>query len=271
MARRPNANEVPWPQPQFTPTLPRDFAMEVLKKEIELDKTPSLPLLQEVIQLYGRAIEFYEHKKDPRFAKFQERMHQLLLKPQIFHLMNTPATPVARMNPRKKFATAGPAYKTRDRTKTLKCMVDRHQTSNKTMSKQAVRDLASQEATLNRRMNQRKAASVNNSFNGSTFDTGSCGNVSFEELLDADDCVDDFQIDLEKALEEHYSTETSQIVEITTEYKLRMAQLGDSAEETAQRNALDVEMKRAIELFKLESNNKRKQVLKQVRSKYTLH
>lgn len=48
-------------------SLPNDFAMKLISKEIELESDCSLSNLKGLVDLYREAIEYYEDMKNPKF------------------------------------------------------------------------------------------------------------------------------------------------------------------------------------------------------------
>jgi len=92
MAREIRSASVVPTQDKYTtpPQLSPDFASLLLEKELELEKNPSPQLVNECIELYTQAIEFYEYKKDPKYLDFQQRMRNMLQKPQILNTVSGP-------------------------------------------------------------------------------------------------------------------------------------------------------------------------------------
>ena len=65
------------------PSLPPNFAMKIIEQEIELEKTWSKELITDLVELYSQAIEYYNYNSDPKCYDYQDRMHKMLLKPQV--------------------------------------------------------------------------------------------------------------------------------------------------------------------------------------------
>jgi actin-related protein len=85
-----------WKQPQTSrrQQLPPDFASRLLDAELELENNCTLAVLQGLLDLYQEAVEFYELKDDLRYLDFQQRIHAVLVKPDIQALLKAPqATP----------------------------------------------------------------------------------------------------------------------------------------------------------------------------------
>lgn len=68
-------------------SLPRDFATNLLNKELESQKDCSIQTITELVNLYREAIEYYEHINDPKFFYYQEKMHKFLLRSDILNAM----------------------------------------------------------------------------------------------------------------------------------------------------------------------------------------
>ncbi|OMJ94482.1 hypothetical protein SteCoe_2390 [Stentor coeruleus] len=66
---------------------PADLANSIIEKEIELEKNPSMILINELIALYTKAVEHYETQDNPKYLDFQERMHKMLLRPEILCIL----------------------------------------------------------------------------------------------------------------------------------------------------------------------------------------
>ena len=70
------------------PSLPSNFAMTIIEKEIELDKDCSQSLISELVDLYSQAIEFYNLNEDPKCYDYQDRMHKMLLRPSVMSTLS---------------------------------------------------------------------------------------------------------------------------------------------------------------------------------------
>lgn len=64
-------------------TLPENFFDKVLDYELKLKREFNIVVLQELIQLYSTAIEYYESIEDPKFKDYQNRLNHLLSQPEI--------------------------------------------------------------------------------------------------------------------------------------------------------------------------------------------
>ncbi len=68
--------------------LPDDFFEQILACEIQLKKGFSMNTLRKLINLYSRAVEYYESINDPRYMRYSKSLQVLLLQPQIVKQIN---------------------------------------------------------------------------------------------------------------------------------------------------------------------------------------
>lgn len=71
-------------------SLPTGFAQNVINLEGKLDLKYTVQDVQELTQLYTRAIEYYEAIKDPKHLHYQERLHTLLSRADVLHFISNP-------------------------------------------------------------------------------------------------------------------------------------------------------------------------------------
>ena len=64
-------------------TLPDDFFEQILACEIQLKKGFSMVTLRKLINLYSKAVEYYESINDPRYLRYSKSLQLLLMQPQI--------------------------------------------------------------------------------------------------------------------------------------------------------------------------------------------
>jgi len=60
------------------PSLPSNFAEEVLEYELKLETDQSICDIQKLVDLYSAAIEHYSAKQDLRYLNYQKRLNKLL-------------------------------------------------------------------------------------------------------------------------------------------------------------------------------------------------
>lgn len=72
----------PEPKPKVQ-SISSDLAMKIIEKELDLEKSWDPKIIHELMSLYTQAIEYYEQNNNPKFYDFQDRMHKMLIKPQV--------------------------------------------------------------------------------------------------------------------------------------------------------------------------------------------
>lgn len=68
--------------------LPENFFEKVLDIELKIKREFNMNLLQELINCYSTAIEYYESREDPKYKDYQNRLNSLLSQPDILKKMN---------------------------------------------------------------------------------------------------------------------------------------------------------------------------------------
>ena len=68
--------------------LPDDFFEQILACEIQLKKGFSMVTLRKLINLYSRAVEYYESINDKRYLRYSKSLQLLLMQPQIVKQIN---------------------------------------------------------------------------------------------------------------------------------------------------------------------------------------
>jgi hypothetical protein len=84
----------PEPKPKVQ-SISSDLAMKIIEKELDLEKSWDPKIIHELMSLYTQAIEYYEQNNNPKFYDFQDRMHKMLIKPQVISALqriNCPKT-----------------------------------------------------------------------------------------------------------------------------------------------------------------------------------
>ena len=69
-------------------TLPDDFFEQILTCEIQLKKGFSMNTLRKLINLYSKAVEFFESINDPRYHRYSKSLQLLLMQPRIVKQIN---------------------------------------------------------------------------------------------------------------------------------------------------------------------------------------
>ena len=72
--------------------LPANFAQRVLELEASAASHMDHSLLNELLGLYSQAIEYYESRKNKKFAHYLSRMRGFMSKPEVLALLNQPVS-----------------------------------------------------------------------------------------------------------------------------------------------------------------------------------
>ena len=68
--------------------MPKNFAEQVLNLELLLDSGNfDINTINELMQLYTNAVEYYSGMNDVRYIHFTERIQNMLIRPEILKLM----------------------------------------------------------------------------------------------------------------------------------------------------------------------------------------
>lgn len=168
-------------------TLPPDFAMKLLDKEIELESNASMAALNELVELYRLAIEYYEHIQSQKFWDMQERLQKILMRPEILKIMRD-ETQKRSANSKSRARAATQTISTtqekkqqfeqnkkalnsqledkgivliQNADKQASRLVEHQETNNKEALTKSVKNLKNQDLTLEERLKMRKKKSFN--------------------------------------------------------------------------------------------------------------
>ena len=167
------------------PTLPPNFAMKIIEKEIELEKSWSHTIIGELVEFYSQAIEFYNYNNDPKCYDYQDRMHKMLLKPQVMSsLSNSNSThsrgkseplklaaspPKPRPEPEKPRKIINPEFQnsllanSHKAERNIARTIDEHENVSKEVSVQLADNFKKQDYDLMSRLESRRQ--LNRTFN----------------------------------------------------------------------------------------------------------
>ena len=81
--------------------LPDDFFEQILTCEIQLKKGFSMNTLRKLINLYSKAVEYYESINDPRYHRYSKSLQLLLMQPQILKQINM-STPQGKIKVKRQ-------------------------------------------------------------------------------------------------------------------------------------------------------------------------
>jgi len=286
------------------PKLDPSFASILLEKEMTLESSPSSELVNEIIELYTQAIEFYEYRKDPKYLDYQNRMHQMLVKPQVLSSLSQPKTP-ARSPEESPTSYEEKVRARKQETESFKITLysglNKHEAPktshstqrimqrNKNRTKEVVRrtmvDFKSQDSALERRLASRKqkkltrsmALSTNTSFvDNRMFD---CNLSDIDEEIgmdspsnnsrDVSGNLDALEKGLEQIMEAVYNEKSQKITQIKVNYQSQFNELesqGDFGKMIIEK--MKAQMNQEIEEVTKELNKKRSEQINQLKQLY---
>ena len=174
-------------------SLPEDFAMKLLDKEIELESSVTINTLTELVDLYRQAIEYYEDIKSQKYWDLQERLQKILMRPEVLSMMKEEHQKTksnSRTRPRASTQTSTFSKDKRQQfennkkvlntqlqdsgivqvhnvTKLATKLVENQDSTNKQTIKKSVSNLKTQDLSLEDRLKMRKQRTLHMSPNTS--------------------------------------------------------------------------------------------------------
>jgi hypothetical protein len=198
---------------------------------LELEKTYSKESIEDLITLYSEAIEYYNEQSDPKFYDFQDRMHSLLMRPEVSSVINGKGlSNLYNFNKRKNFCSQqlikSKVLESENNRKMIKIKTDDF--GVKTKKAEILQNMVRQEDNLKNRVFERREKKVN-SYN-------EVANVSTRGSYYVDE-----REQIEGIMERFYSKKAKDIEGITVFYLMKM----ETADEIS-KAALVEEMKKEI-------------------------
>jgi len=208
-----------------------EFSVNLLEKELELEKTYSRESIEDLITLYSEAIEHYNEESDPKFYDFQDRMHSLLMRPEVSSVINGKGlSNLYNFNKRKNFCSQQLI-----KSKVLESENNRKGPKTKTedfvaLTKKAeiLQNMVRQEDNLKNRVVERREKKLISCNEGANVSTRGSYYVDEREQI-------------EGIMERFYSKKAKDVEGITVFYLMKM----ETADEVS-KAALMEEMKREI-------------------------
>jgi len=289
------------------PKLGSDFATLLLEKELEIDNNPSPQLINECVELYTQAIEFYEYKKDSKYLDFQERMHKMLVKPHILAAMSGTkrtthsASPTIHSTDRLKtrkleterskkaleveFSRSSPELQT---NKNSVRMLKRHKARTDEVVNRTKNDFSSQDSALQKRLEGRKAKNLSKTialesapdismdrsqlFECNLSDIGeeSPPQLSFSQFdMIPESNLETFEKDLEEIMEQSFEERSKKVTEIKVKYETQFKDLESQGEFGKMIiDQMKQQMQQEIDKLFEELDQKRKQQIRLLKEQY---
>ena len=236
------------------PTLPPNFAMKIIEKEIELEKSWSHTIIGELVEFYSQAIEFYNYNNDPKCYDYQDRMHKMLLKPQVMSsLSNSNSThsrgkseplklaaspPKPRPEPEKPRKIINPEFQnsllanSHKAERNIARTIDEHENVSKEVSVQLADNFKKQDYDLMSRLESRRQ--LNRTFNAEQVQFENPANLSYSNAMDLveSDRSGGYSISkaelnrkIEELMEKHFAEKAAKIAEINVKYEKEIIEM----------------------------------------------
>ena len=229
------------------PQLDHDFGSKMIEKESELDRACSIDVINELVQLYTSAIEYFSYTNDKKSYDFQEKMHKLFLKPEVIQAMrlksSAPARAPVTMEERKQESaqiksqnlTKSIETSSSSKEKDLNRLIDYQKLRNLETARKAAMDFKQQDKDLQKRLASRKKSMLTKSMESFRYLNKSQNNtlltvkeedplgVSFANLIEEEEDTDFDK--LEQIMERYCLEKASRSAMIQVKYESEINQI----------------------------------------------
>ena len=192
-----------------------ELASRILDQELELNAAPSAEGINQLVDLYSKAIEYYEFRGDARYKNLQTRLQTFLARPDMqatLQCANSPPKPrhhkrvlsydeQARNQRRVLVHEFTDSHGGRQADRLLSAFASQAQPSLQRLK----RDFASQEAVLRRKLANRRAVS--------------------RSMCEASLCSLDVSGEVEAALERCFEEKTQRMAAVRVKYESQINEL----------------------------------------------
>ena len=167
-------------------TLPDDFFEQILACEIQLKKGFSMNTLRKLINLYSKAVEYYESINDSRYKRYSKSLQLLLMQPQIvkqINLLTEKGKIKVHKQERKKeildeFKNLDKNYTNNKNVKDLMNNISKKEEKKKIFNEEKNKDINNQTDNFKKRLAEKKKKWIMN-----TSDIGQSSNLQSNKNL----------------------------------------------------------------------------------------
>ena len=166
-------------------TLPDDFFEQILACEIQLKKGFSMNTLRKLINLYSRAVEYYESINDSRYMRYSKSLQLLLMQPQIVKQINMQTKKgKIKVHKQERKKEILDEFKNVDKkfinTINIKEMIDKSkkEEKKKNFDEEKTKDIDNQTNNFKKRLAEKKKKRIMN-----TSDIGQSSNLQSKNLV----------------------------------------------------------------------------------------
>lgn len=224
------------------PSLPTNFAMTIIEKEIELEKNCTASLIGELVELYSQAIEFYNYNNDSKCYDYQDRMHKMLMKPGVMSTLspekrNKSPIPSRSDLEKSKMLMAAELNSTLSVTshkaeRTITRTIDQSENNTKEIAVKLADNFKMQDDDLLSRLESRRK--LNRTFQSESPISENPANLTYSNALDMleSDKSAGFSITraeinkkIEELMEAHFTEKAAKIAEISVKYEKEILEM----------------------------------------------
>ena len=167
-------------------TLPDDFFEQILACEIQLKKGFSMNTLRKLINLYSKAVEYYESINDSRYKRYSKSLQLLLMQPQIvkqINMLTEKGKIKVHKQERKKeildeFKNLDKNYTNNKNVKDLINNISKKEEKKKIFNEEKNKDINNQTDNFKKRLAEKKKKWIMN-----TSDIGQSSNLQSKNLV----------------------------------------------------------------------------------------
>lgn len=276
------------------PSLPPNFAMKILDKEIELEKNCSPQAITELVQLYSQAIEYYNYNEDLKFYDYQSRMHKMLLKSQVMSTLSPSASVHERVKSDSSVLSAVSHKEELEKSRKLMSAelnstllstshkaernitkaIDQNENTVKEAVVQLADNVKKQDDELLSRLESRRR---NNKTFRYDYSADTSMNLSYStpmEMIESDKSGGyritkaELNKKIEELMEKHFSEKASKIAEINVKYEKEIIEMQEDGVLGLVVAQMRANMKQEIEAISQEYDNKRRAEIAQLKQQY---
>lgn len=272
------------------PLLPANFAMKIIEKEIELEKSWSQNIINELVELYSQAIEYYNYNNDPKFYDYQDRMHKMLLKPQVMSAIShsrvksepskpTPDNHKLELEKSRKLMAAELhstlSITTHKAERSIIRTIDQHENETKDLMDLLTDNFKKQDTDLMSRLENRRK--MNRTFHADTSFVEQKLNISYGgtgDIIESDKSggffIDRNEMNkkIEETMEKNFAEKSAKIAEISVRYEKEIIEMQDDGVMALVITQMRQNMKEEIEAISREYDEKRKTEVSRIKQEY---
>ena len=202
-------------------SIQQDFAQTVLDLEVDLNFNCTLEKIKTLMELYTKAIEFYESTKNPKYIHYQERMQTLLIRKDVQKVLNSEI----KIKGKKGFKEENKINNIINLPveRTCEKILQNYNSEAGCLSKKITENLKNQAESLDSRLEQRKNARKTKKLRKNSEICESEKSAGQSKLPP----VEEFELEVEQIMEEFVEAKASVKKEIENKYNEYFIEIGN--------------------------------------------